>query len=799
MNPTSLLPVLPLAELPPALALLVKVTLVLAGASLLATLMRRRAAAARHEVWALGLVASLALAPLAVLAPPIPLPLLAGPGAATPPAAAANGPTAVDPLASAPTRADLGPTTSAPAPRGDVVAAPAVLPSMAATTQRPPLPVILAALWALGSAAFAVRCAAGHLGLRRVAREATPLDSGDWPSLLAETRALAGARRPVRLLRSAAVATPLTWGTRRPVVVLPADAGSWPRERRRAALLHELAHVVRRDALVQLAGTAACALYWFHPGAWMALRRLRREGEHACDDRVLASGTPPTEYAAQLLEVARGARALRLGGSALAIGMARPSTLEGRLLAVLDETAPRRSPGRAIRLAAAVAVALALVPFAGLTAVARGALGAERGLRGVAGALVASFGDDSAPGAMANARAAADDPRAVPGCRSEGGDAFGCSLDARPGQRLELDLETGATVTIRGWDEPRVQLLGTLESDDLPATRATMERDADGVRVRSWTTTSRRNHSSSHRFELHVPRRFDVHLDSSGGDLTIEGVEGTFRGVTGGGDLTLSDLRGEAELTTGGGTIRVSDSHLDGKVTTGGGMVTLSRVSGGLRGSSGSGPVMYAEPSAEGGPSGDIDRVRVLRSGNRIEHEDPVADGTGRLHVERAGGDIDLAEAPAGAVVDTGGGDIVVGRAGGSVEASTGGGNIRIGPVAGSVRAGTGAGDVEVTLVDADGEPQTVEVHSGNGRVTIDLPAGFGGEIDLETAYTRNLRPTTINAPWQLERSVSGWSDREGWEGTPRRYVRARGTVGSGRGLLKVKTVNGDIVVRTRG
>ena len=121
--------------------------------------------------------------------------------------------------------------------------------------------------------------------------------------------------------------------------------------------------------------------------------------------------------------------------------------------------------------------------------------------------------------------------------------------------------------------------------------------------------------------------------------------------------------------------------------------------------------MVYAEPAQEGGVTGDIDRLRVLESGDHIEHDAPGA-VRGRLHVERAGGAIHLDEAPEGAVVETGGGEIVVGRAGGNVEASTGGGSIRIGPVAGSVRADTGAGDVEVTLLDAGGEPQSVNVRS---------------------------------------------------------------------------------------
>src|SRR6185369_4238535 len=114
----------------------------------------------------------------------------------------------------------------------------------------------------------------------------------------------------------------------------------------------------------------------------------------------------------------------------------------------------------------------------------------------------------------------------------------------------------------------------------------------------------------------------------------------------------------------------------------------------------------------------------------------------------------------AGAEISTGGGEIVVGRGRGRVDASTGGGNIRIGPVAGSVRASTGGGNIEVTLIDVGGEAQSVEVSSGNGRVVIELPTDFDGRVELETAYTRHVDPTRIEAPWQLERSTTDWSDR---------------------------------------
>ena len=355
---------------------------------------------------------------------------------------------------------------------------------------------------------------------------------------------------------------------------------------------------------------------------------------------------------------------------------------------------------------------------------------------------------------------------------------------------------------IRGSDEAMVRIRVELRGRDWKETGVEVERVDGGVRVRTAHEGRSRSYSTSHKFVVTVPRRFDVRLRSAGGGLRIVGVEGSFRGNTGGGELVLERVSGRASLSTGGGDIDVSDSDLSGSVSTGGGMVLLSRVRGGLRGSSGSGPVIYGDGADDAKMKeldklqGDLQGVTVNRTGGTIQ--DARATGSGMLHVRKAGGAIVLGEAPHGATISTGGGDIRVGRGAAMVDAHTGGGDIKIGPVAGSVRAGTGAGEVHVTLVDAKGVEQSVEITSGTGRVTIELPAGFDGMIELETAYTRAFgRATRIESPWDLQREeTTAWESNRG---TPRRFVRARGLAGTGGGLVRVKTVNGDIILRRSG
>src|SRR4029079_19655120 len=77
----------------------------------------------------------------------------------------------------------------------------------------------------------------------------------------------------VRFLRGAAGTMPMAWGIFRASVVVPPDADRWPSHRVRVVLLHELAHVKRRDCLTHLVAQIACAAYLFNTRAWLAVRR----------------------------------------------------------------------------------------------------------------------------------------------------------------------------------------------------------------------------------------------------------------------------------------------------------------------------------------------------------------------------------------------------------------------------------------------------------------------------------------------------------------------------------------------
>jgi|CXWL01.1.fsa_nt_gi beta-lactamase regulating signal transducer with metallopeptidase domain len=315
-------------------ALRATAALALAAAAVFAA--RRASATLRHRLWVLGLGAALVVPFLAPFTPqlgllPVPMRPVASASAPLPEAPPAPPAPGVEALAAV-----------------EQASAPLVLPLPAATSAGPFFSTLVVALWLAGALAVTLGRAAGLLARRRLRRSARPMTDPAWSELTAELGRAVGVNRPVTLLTSPAAGVPMTWGTRRPVVLLPAEARSWPQDRRRAVLLHELAHVSRGDAALGALAFGACALHWPNPLVWLAARRLRAEAEHAADDQVLARGERAALYAGHLLAVARAlVRGAQPPRPVLAMARAEgTSSLSRRIGAILDGDRPR-GEGRA--------------------------------------------------------------------------------------------------------------------------------------------------------------------------------------------------------------------------------------------------------------------------------------------------------------------------------------------------------------------------------------------------------------------------------------------------------------------
>ena len=230
-------------------------------------------------------------------------------------------------------------------------------------------------IWAVGAFISISRLLVGSWKIRAIARAAQPLCDREWRTLTRELSERLSVSRHVRLGTTPEVAVAVTAGVRRPVLLLHDGARKWAADRRRVVLLHELAHVRRRDWLTFLLAELAVAVYWFHPLAWLARREARTSAERACDDLVLESGTKPSVYAAHLLGIVRSLKP-GVGGALPVLAMARPSQFEGRMRAILNPGLQRRGPSRgqfrgaALGLFSAVLALAALQPWASANAAA---------------------------------------------------------------------------------------------------------------------------------------------------------------------------------------------------------------------------------------------------------------------------------------------------------------------------------------------------------------------------------------------------------------------------------------------
>jgi len=341
------------------------------------------------------------------------------------------------------------------------------------------------------------------------------------------------------------------------------------------------------------------------------------------------------------------------------------------------------------------------------------------------------------------------------------------TYDASPGGLLRLDIETGGSITIRGWERNEVEVNIFVSGQDGGDVIVDLNEIRNGIGVS--TEYEGRHGRADVDIEIRVPGVFDINLETTGGDVRIEGVEGTIEGQTMGGDLEFDNLKGDIEFNTMGGSITLENSEVDGSVHTMGGEVRLEDVLGNVKGSTMGGEVTYRNVRAN-----------------------PNSSDQGEVEISTMGGEINVDEAVNGATVHTMGGSIRVRSASHHVKATTMGGEIIIDEIDGWVEANTMGGDVEVRMVgDPNKGDRHVVISSMGGDITLTVPDGLDMELDLEIKLDdrRDYDDYEIVSDFDLsyERSESG--DR-------RKNIYASGTVGSGKHRIEIKTVSGNIYLK---
>ncbi|MFN0051629.1 MAG: M56 family metallopeptidase [Planctomycetales bacterium] len=375
----------------------VKGSAFLALAAVAALVLRRDSAATRHMVWLLAIVAILVLPLLSTLLPqwrvlpewvgsaPRSVVLIESiPNSRWPVAESLPALQVAEPVEVQSSSFPLQPSTPVrfdqPA-QSDTRNAPESSPPASEPTPGN-WSALLALGWGIGCTLLLLRLLVAHSLLRRGERQAVAI--GDYapttdhnPATDPLVATLQGVcsqlaiRSSVTLLLHPDKTIPVVWGIVHRRLMLPAAAREWSSEQLRSVLLHELAHVKRRDTLALLLTQVAGALHWFNPLVWLAAWRMNVERERACDDLVLASGVRPSVYAGHLLEVATGNSPV-VWTHACGLTMARSSSLDGRLAAVLGRNLNRRSVSMTLAVMALAIMAGIAVPLAMLHAIEPG-------------------------------------------------------------------------------------------------------------------------------------------------------------------------------------------------------------------------------------------------------------------------------------------------------------------------------------------------------------------------------------------------------------------------------------------
>lgn len=346
-------------------------------------------------------------------------------------------------------------------------------------------------------------------------------------------------------------------------------------------------------------------------------------------------------------------------------------------------------------------------------------------------------------------------------------------FEVKPGGKVIIDLETGASIEIKGWDKDLLSAEAITKNNDI---EFTFEKKGNTVEITSDNVMMGRNHNSNAKLVLNVPQKFDVEFSTMGGEVTIAYVEGKIEGKTMGGELDLRRLKGYLDVTTMGGAITLKDSEVDGRAKTMGGEVLVENVKGDINASSMGGKVQHINVSG-----------KDKSVGNEVD-------------ISTMGGALDIDKAPNGAKLKTMGGDITINYAGKFLDAETMGGNISAKEVDGWIKAKTMGGDVDVKMVgDPKDGNRNVKLTSMGGDITLVVPNGLSMDIDIEIAYTKNshkdFEDCKIVSDFKIdEKRTTKWERKKG--NSERKYIYGKGSVDGGKNKITIKTINGSVYLK---
>ncbi len=164
-----------------------------------------------------------------------------------------------------------------------------------------PFVQVAAVLWAVGTALLLGWAFIAYVRNRRRFSQSVPVDS----AVVEEWKKAHTLLRPLQIRVSDQIASPLTYGVLRPVILLPKSMNCSDAQSVKFVLTHEWIHVRRFDAVAKLMFMAVLAFHWLNPLVWVMYILANRDMELSCDAEVLRyiGGDKRAAYATTLIDL----------------------------------------------------------------------------------------------------------------------------------------------------------------------------------------------------------------------------------------------------------------------------------------------------------------------------------------------------------------------------------------------------------------------------------------------------------------------------------------------------------------
>jgi beta-lactamase regulating signal transducer with metallopeptidase domain len=156
---------------------------------------------------------------------------------------------------------------------------------------------LMVLVWFTGFLFFVLKYVGGLFYIGMIRRKSLPLKASGWQDVTLQIARRSGLRKKISILESAYVKVPVTIGHIKPLILFPLGMISRiPPEQVEAILMHEMAHIIRRDYLCNLLQSVVEAVFFYHPAIWWISRKIRMEREIICDDIALSQSIDPLTY-----------------------------------------------------------------------------------------------------------------------------------------------------------------------------------------------------------------------------------------------------------------------------------------------------------------------------------------------------------------------------------------------------------------------------------------------------------------------------------------------------------------------